>query len=91
MSCDEGAVMDVEVELVQLCMGTMVLKHSHVVGDYFAPTESDSTLELTFLKLHGPAVTVEAGGRGLYGYMADIYVPVSLSEGGPPHMVGHPL
>lgn len=26
------AVMDVEVELVQLCMGTMVLKHSALVG-----------------------------------------------------------
>lgn len=51
---------DLEVELVQLCLGTTVLNHSALLGDYVAPSYGQREMELTFLKLHGPAVTVEA-------------------------------
>lgn len=55
------AALDMEVELVQLCVGTTVLKHSAFLGDYLAPShDHEGTMELTFLKLHGPAVTVQA-------------------------------
>lgn len=54
------ALMDMEVELVQLCSGTTVLKHNGFLGDYLAPSQDQRAMELTFLKLHGPALTVEA-------------------------------
>ena len=40
--------------------GVCVALENGLLGDYFAPTDAQSTMELTFLKLHGPAVTVEA-------------------------------
>jgi len=49
-----------DAELVRLCFGNSVLRHGARLGDYLAPYEEDGVLELTFLKLPGPAVTVEA-------------------------------
>jgi len=54
------AIVDTEAELVQLCFGTTVLEHGGMLGDFVVPFDSQSSLELTFLKLLGPAVTVEA-------------------------------
>lgn len=54
------AMADTEAELVQICLGTTVLKHCAMLGDFLVPDRDKSMLELTFLKLLGPAVTVEA-------------------------------
>ncbi|CAE7615169.1 unnamed protein product [Symbiodinium sp. CCMP2456] len=54
------AMADTEAELVQICLGTTVLKHCAMLGDFLVPDTDKSMLELTFLKLLGPAVTVEA-------------------------------
>ncbi|CAE7218487.1 unnamed protein product [Symbiodinium pilosum] len=54
------AMVDTEAELVQICLGTTVLEHGAMLGDYLAPETQKPMMELTFLKLLGPAVTAEA-------------------------------